>query len=250
MRRILCATTVALLFFAIISLGAGQPPNLFASPAAVNPADKITVVYSGAPGFDTDWIAIYRIGAANERYGEWRYLRGEKSGTLTFAAPQELGEYEFRMFKNWAGSGSYEEIARSNTFAVVSLGAGEPPIPDGRPNIQIVTQAVDPATNRVYYSYNQQGLQIFKIKVLVAGPELFRIRSVHYQLHQTFSPSERTMTNPRNNFELELWTWGAFNMPITVTMTDGRAYRYDYGFTFGDQLRDAQKRGVPFVRVG
>ncbi|HPT19847.1 MAG TPA: LamG domain-containing protein, partial [Methanothrix sp.] len=94
---------MVLLFFAVISLGSGQLPTLSASPSAVNPADKITVVYSGAPGFDTDWIAIYRIDAANERYGEWSYLRGEKSGTLTFAAPQELGEYEFRMFKNWAG---------------------------------------------------------------------------------------------------------------------------------------------------
>jgi len=118
-RRILCAGTMVLLFFAVISLGSGQLPTLSASPSAVNPADKITVVYSGAPGFDTDWIAIYRIDAANERYGEWSYLRGEKSGTLTFAAPQELGEYEFRMFENWAGSSSYEEIARSNTFSVV-----------------------------------------------------------------------------------------------------------------------------------
>jgi len=30
-------------------------------------------------------------------------------------------------------------------------------------------------------------------------------------------------------------------MPITVTTTDGRAYRYDYYFTFGDQLRDAHE---------
>lgn len=144
------------------------------------------------------------------------------------------------------GNGPYSDVL---TFYVGAAVPVPPPAPDGRPNIQIVTQAVDPQTNRVYYSYNPQGLQIFRIKVLVTGPDLYRIRSVHYQLHPTFSPSEQTMTNPRDNFELELWTWGAFNMPITVTMTDGRAYRYDYPFTFGDQLRDAQRRGVPFVRV-
>ena len=118
-RPFLCAAVMAVFFIAVASLGAGQPPTLSASPSAVNPADEITVVYSGAPGFDTDWIAIYRIDEANERYGEWSYLRGEKSGTLTFTAPQELGDYEFRMFENWAGSGSYEEIARSNPVSVV-----------------------------------------------------------------------------------------------------------------------------------
>ncbi len=119
----------------------------------------------------------------------------------------------------------------------------------GRPDLQIVTQAVDPATNRVYYSYNSYGRQVFMIKVLVTGLDKFNVRSVHYQLHPTFSPSEYTSYDPYSNFELELWTWGAFDMPITVTMKDGRVYEYDYYFTFGDLLRDAQWRGVPFVYV-
>jgi len=118
-----------------------------------------------------------------------------------------------------------------------------------KPDISIVTQAVDPATNRVYYSYNSYGRQVFRIKVLVTGPDKYNVRSVHYQLHPTFSPSEYTSRDPNNDFELELWTWGAFDMPITVTMRDGRIFEYDYYFTFGDLLREAQRRGVPFVRV-
>jgi len=117
------------------------------------------------------------------------------------------------------------------------------------PDIQITTQAVDPDTNRVYYSYNSAGRQIFRIKVLVSGPDKFNVRSVHYQLHPTFSPSEYTSTDPYNDFDLDLWTWGAFEMPITVTMKDGRIYEYDYDFTFGDLLREAQWMGVPFVYV-
>jgi len=119
----------------------------------------------------------------------------------------------------------------------------------GRPDIQIVTQAVDSDTNRVYYSYNSAEQQVFQIKVLVTGPDKFDVRSVHYELHPTFSPPEYTSRDSYNDFELELWTWGAFDMPITVTMKDGRTYEYDYYFTFGDQLRDAQRRGVPFVQV-
>lgn len=182
--------------------------------------------------YTTGQVRTYNFGnvGANNQYRLWFYAD----------AP---GTYQARYR---IGNGHYSDIL---TFHVGGGSPVTPTPPDTRPNIQIITQAVDPATNRVYYSYNQQGRQIFKIKVLVTGPDRYRIRSVHYQLHPTFSPSEQTMMNPNNNFELELWTWGAFNMPITVTTTDGRAYRYDYYFTFGDQLRDAQRRGVPFVRV-
>lgn len=139
-----------------------------------------------------------------------------------------------------------ESSGWSNVLWIYVWPAGSPAT---EPDIQITTQAVDPATGRVYYSYNSAGRQIFKIKVLVSGPDKYDVRSVHYQLHPTFSPSEYTSTDPYNDFELELWTWGAFEMPITVTMKDGRVYEYDYYFTFGDLLREAQWMGVPFVYV-
>jgi len=94
--------------------------NITASPLRVAPGGEISVDYSGAPGFETDWIAIYKAGAANEEYGQWHYLRGETSGTLAFTAPEEEGEYEFRMFENWAGGGGFSEIARSNMVQVAT----------------------------------------------------------------------------------------------------------------------------------
>lgn len=94
--------------------------NITASPLRVAPGEEISVDYSGAPGFETDWIAIYKAGAANEEYGQWHYLRGETSGTLAFTAPGEDGEYEFRMFENWAGGGGFSEIARSNMVQVAT----------------------------------------------------------------------------------------------------------------------------------
>jgi hypothetical protein len=141
------------------------------------------------------------------------------------------------------------DLDQTQMLEPIPLPASRPPARETRPDIQIVTQAVDPATNRVYYSYNSAGRQVFRIKVLVTGPDKFDVRSVRYQLHPTFSPSEYTSYDPYNDFELELWTWGAFDMPITVAMKDGAVYEYDYYFTFGDLLRDAQRRGVPFVQV-
>jgi len=108
--------TIAILLIAASSLATGQ--TISASPSAANPWDEIVVSYSGAPGFDSDWIAIFSGGAENENYGEWYYLNGERSGTLTFTAPNEVGIYEFRMFENWAGGGGYNDIATSNVVRV------------------------------------------------------------------------------------------------------------------------------------
>ena len=94
--------------------------NITPSPLRVAPGGEISVDYSGAPGFETDWIAIYKVDAANEEYGQWHYLRGEKNGTLAFTAPEEEGSYEFRMFENWAGGGGFSEIARSNMVQVAT----------------------------------------------------------------------------------------------------------------------------------
>ena len=77
--------------------------------------DEITVTYSGAPGFESDWVAMYRVGDPNEgEYGKWQYLAGEKSGTLIFTAPDEPGDYEFQLFE----SVEFTDIARSNIVTV------------------------------------------------------------------------------------------------------------------------------------
>lgn len=52
-------------------------PRLVASPTLLAPGEKIIVRFQGAPGDAGDWIAIYSVGAPNERYGEWYYLGGE-----------------------------------------------------------------------------------------------------------------------------------------------------------------------------
>ena len=64
-----------------------------------------------------DWISIYKVGTPNQQYGEWYYLKGQESGTLSFTAPSEEGKYEFRLFLNWP-DGQYEDVARSQIIKV------------------------------------------------------------------------------------------------------------------------------------
>jgi hypothetical protein len=101
--------------------------DIYAYPNIVNPGDEITVTYSGAPGFELDWIAMYKVGDPNEaEYDMGYYLAGEKSGTLIFTAPDEPGDYEFRLFED----DGYTDITRSNVVRVQegTTSATPPPI--------------------------------------------------------------------------------------------------------------------------
>ncbi len=89
--------------------------DIYAYLSIVNPGDEITVVFSGAPGFYFDWIAMYKVGGPNEEeYDRGYYLAGKKGGTLSFTAPDEPGDYEFRLFED----DGYTDIARSNVVRV------------------------------------------------------------------------------------------------------------------------------------
>ncbi|MBN1323236.1 MAG: carboxypeptidase regulatory-like domain-containing protein [Methanotrichaceae archaeon] len=118
---------------------------------------------------------------------------------------------------------------------------------DREPNIQIITEAVDPVKRCVYYTRDNEGHQVFKIRVYVTGPEISRVKSVKYSLHETFEHPEHVSTDPASGFEMIIWSWGRFVMPITVTTTDGNEYLFMYPFTFRAQLEDAQRRGVRFI---
>ena len=92
-------------------------PSITASPSSVKPGEDISVSYSNAPADPDGWIGIgmYLSGASNQEWLTWRFLLGEESGTLTFKAPAEAGNYEFRMFDN----DNYDpSLATSNTVAV------------------------------------------------------------------------------------------------------------------------------------
>ncbi|MDD4651254.1 MAG: transglutaminase domain-containing protein [Methanothrix sp.] len=118
---------------------------------------------------------------------------------------------------------------------------------ENAPNIQIITEAVDPVKRCVYYTRDKEGHQVFKIRVYVTGTDIQKVKSVKYSLHQTFDKPEHISTDARSNFEMIMWSWGRFVMPITITTLDGNEYEYMYPFTFRSQLEDAQRSGIRFI---
>ena len=72
--------------------------KLSVSPVVVDFGDFVRVSYSGAPGYQRDWIGLHEEGAPEGEFICRQYLNGTSSGTLTFPAPREPGTYDFRMF--------------------------------------------------------------------------------------------------------------------------------------------------------
>jgi hypothetical protein len=89
-------------------------PSLSASPNIITPGGKVTVNFTGAPGYYRDWIGLFKIGSSNYTRISYQYLRGQKNGSIVFSVPTTLGKYEFRLFRN----GSYYKFATSNQVTV------------------------------------------------------------------------------------------------------------------------------------
>jgi len=105
----------------------GQPPantsgiSLVASPSTVT-SGYITVSWSGLSPTGSDWISLHPAGAADSNYIIWKYAQGS-SGSLTFDVPPDIGQYEFRLFRNG------QKVCVSNVFTVGSFQNTGPTIP-------------------------------------------------------------------------------------------------------------------------
>jgi hypothetical protein len=92
--------------------------TLTASPSAVVSGSTLTVNWTAPIGSSPkDWIGLYKVGApsTNTNLISWQYTQGAQSGSRSFIAPAQPGQYEFRYFLN----DGYTQVARSNAVAVM-----------------------------------------------------------------------------------------------------------------------------------
>ena len=88
-------------------------PTITATPASLSTCEQITVDYTGAPGFENDWIAMYESNSTDISFINRQYLEGNENGTVDLYLP-DPGSYILRMFQN----DSYTELAESNSIEV------------------------------------------------------------------------------------------------------------------------------------
>ncbi|MBA2736966.1 MAG: hypothetical protein H0U50_09305, partial [Pyrinomonadaceae bacterium] len=119
---------------------AGSTANtytLVASPTTLVPGGQLTVNFTASNGAATDWVALFKVGAANSQYIVWNYTNGLTAGSYTVTAPVEPGQYEFRYML----SNTYTSVATSNAVTVQSTSTPTPtpnstptPTPTPTPN--------------------------------------------------------------------------------------------------------------------
>ena len=105
----------------------GAAPQVTEGPVGIErdvhvTGEPITVFFSGLPGNNTDWITIVPADARDSAWGDWKYTRGNTEGVLEFG-PKAPGEYEIRVYYDWAGGGGYE-VQHRHRFTVVPEDAG------------------------------------------------------------------------------------------------------------------------------
>ncbi len=91
-------------------------PTVSASPTSIKACEDIAVKYIGAPGYESDWIAMYKSGSSDSSYITRMYLDGNENGTLTLEAP-DPGSYDFRLFQN----DSTTKLATSNIVEATAM---------------------------------------------------------------------------------------------------------------------------------
>jgi len=76
-----------------------------------------------------DWIGLFRVGDSNLAYLDYQYTDGGASGTQTWVAPAQPGQYEFRYLPD----DGYVDVARSEPVTVAAgasaAGAGVLTVP-------------------------------------------------------------------------------------------------------------------------
>jgi hypothetical protein len=93
-------------------------PAVYTLTAGINgvaPGDQLSVNWAASPGGGADWIGLFRVGAPNTAYDFWwSYTNGKTSGSFTFSAPVQAGQYEFRYLLD----DGFDDVARSGVVIV------------------------------------------------------------------------------------------------------------------------------------
>jgi hypothetical protein len=89
--------------------------SVAASPGTANPGQTLNVTWTAPNGRPADdWIGLYKVGDPDTSFISWKYTGGAPSGSTTFTAPSQPGQYEFRYFL----TNGYTKTAQSNVVTV------------------------------------------------------------------------------------------------------------------------------------
>ena len=230
------------LLWGIVEAIEAKEAILTASPSSAKPGDEIILTFQGAPGSLQDWATLVPVEAANELYGEWYFLGGEREGKLWFRAPEKEGNYEFRLFADWP-AGGYEVLATSN---VVRVGGTAPVY--GGDEVILLDDDFDSEHGGEgqlnYYQFANWDVTKGSIDLIGYGFwDFFPDHGLHLDLDGSTGEAGRLESRTSFRFEsgeyrLEFDLAGSpMSGPNTVTVSLGRAYSEDFTLAVKEPFR-------------
>ena len=84
--------------------------------------------------------------------------------------------------------------------------------------------------------FHEGGYEHYKIRLFVSGRDVGALESVEYLLHDTFANPRRIVTDPANGFALDIWTWGEFEIRVTLNFKDGAETKLIYPLAYSSEL--------------
>jgi len=112
------------------------------------------------------------------------------------------------------------------------------------PDLRIADSVLDPSAKGRVVRQRARGTDrpLYHVRLFLAGRDLPYVRAVTYRLHPTFpNPVRRVERTAANQAcELEIWTWGIFDITAEVEDKQGRTYTLTHTLTYGEEL----ERGI------
>lgn len=86
-----------------------------------------------------------------------------------------------------------------------------------------------------FRKFSAKGYEHFKIRLSIQGT-LSDIEYVEYELHPTFSDNVRISKDRDGGFPIEFWTWGEFEILVTVHYVNGEDKVLTYNLEYSTEL--------------
>lgn len=102
-------------------------------------------------------------------------------------------------------------------------------------DIQIKQNVIRSSDGRIKYKrFSPNGRDHYHLGVWIDGEErdLDQISFVEYRLHSTFTNPLRRSASRRNNFSITFWTWGMFQIEVTLHLHNGQTQRLSHNLAY------------------
>ncbi len=116
-------------------------------------------------------------------------------------------------------------------------------------DLQVRYTAFDESDKVQVKKFRSQGKPHFRVRIYIEGRDLDKVEKVVYTLHPTFPRPRREVSSPPN-YELIIWTWGVFNLPVEIYDNEGRVDQRNIDFNYSGDIEKAKSNNQLFWTKG